>query len=507
MTLRPTDEQDQIVAVIERGDNLAVQALAGTGKTATLLLGAQAKERRLKRGLYLAFGSANKDEARQRFPATVESHSNHSLAWEVGKYYQRRWKPKDSRRNGTQLAEAFGTKPFAPAPDRTITSVGVAILAKLAVERFARSTDRALTAWHVPAPDGIDGEAARAVKAHVLPYAKQMWHDLQDPHGNRAQFDHDHYRKIWALKNPKLDYNFIMLDEAQDTDALMLDVLMRQQCQLIAVGDANQALYGWRGGRQDALDTWPAEVRLSLTESFRFGPQIAEEANKWLAAIGEPLRLTGRGGPGTVGPLAAASTVLCRTNAGVIEAAWEALQAGRTVGMLKKVADDIKSMCNAAQQLQAGLQCDYPDLATFASWPEVVRYVETDPTAGDLAVFVRLVEKFGAAQLLRIAKQCKDVSRAKVDVTVMTGHRAKGLQYPQVKIGSDFREPVLDGEGNVQPLDPADLQLCYVAATRAVQHLDATSLSWIDAYLKGEPTDAQLQRWYERELKKAGDHV
>lgn len=502
MALQPTDEQDQIVAAIEQGDNLAVQALAGTGKTTTLLLGAQAKERRLKRGLYVAFGSANKEEARQRFPGTVESHSSHSLAWEVGRYYQRRWRPKDSRRTGTQLADAF-----APAPDRTITSVGVAILAKLAVERFARSADRTLTAWHIPAADGIEGEAAREVKAHVLPYAKAMWRDLQDPQGDRAQFDHDHYRKIWALQDPKLGVNFIMLDEAQDTDALMLDVLMRQQCQLIAVGDANQALFGWRGGRQDALDRWPAEVRLSLTESFRFGPQIADEANKWLAAIGEPLRLTGRGEPGAVGPLAAPGTVLCRTNAGVIEAAWEALQAGRTVGMARKVADDIKAMCKAALELQAGLQCDHHELATFASWPEVVRYVETDPTAGDLAVFVRLVEKFGAAQLLKIAKQFKDVSRSKVDVTVMTGHRSKGLQYPRVKIGSDFREPVLDGEGNVQPMAPADLQLCYVAATRAAQHLDATSVSWIDTYLTGDPTEAQLQRWYERELKKAGDHV
>jgi len=506
MSFTPTAEQDRIVTAIEEGHNVAVQALAGTGKTQTLLLGAEAKERRLKMGLYIAFGKNNRADAKDRFPGTVECHTSHSVAMDVGRYYARRWSGRNTRRNGAQLADAFGTKPFAPAPERTITSIGVAILAKLAVQRFARSADRELTAWHVGPVDGIDPDAHRALKAHVLPFAKAMWNDLQDPHSDRAEFTHDHYRKMWALKNPKLKVNFIMLDEGQDIDALTLDVLTRQQCQLIAVGDVNQTLYAWRGA-QDALAKWPADQRLSLTESFRFGPAIADRANQWLAALGCDLRLKGRGEAGTVGPLTEPDVVLCRTNAGAVEAAQAALAAGRRVGMAKRVSDDIKHMCKAALDLQAGLQCDHPQLGTFASWREVLHYVESDPTAGDMAVFVRLVEKWGAAQLLKIVKQFKDTDKGPVDLTVMTGHGAKGLQYPRVKIGADFREPSLDGEGKVRPMDPADLQLCYVAVTRAQQHLDDRSIAWIDDYLAGEATEDQLQRWYQRELKKAGDHV
>lgn len=506
MSFTPTDEQDQIVTAIEAGDNITVQALAGTGKTATLLLGAEAKERRLKMGFYIAFGKNNRADAKDRFPGTVECHTSHSVAWEVGRYYRRRWSGTRTRRSGTDLADAFNTKPFAPAPDRTITSVGIAILAKLAVQRYARSADPELTAWHVAPVDGIGGDTLAALKAHVLPFAKAMWHDLQDPHADRAEFTHDHYRKMWALKKPKLKGNFVMLDEAQDIDALMFDVLTRQDCQLIAVGDVNQTLYAWRGASSDALAKWPADQRLSLTESFRFGPQIADRANQWLAALDCDLRLVGRGAPGTVGPLAEPDVVLCRTNAGAVEAAQEALAAGRRVGMAKKVSDDIKSMCKAALDLQAGLHCDHRDLATFASWREVLHYVETDPTAGDLAVFVRLVEKWGAAQLLKIAKQFKDSDKGPVDVTVMTGHGSKGLQYPRVKIGTDFPEPSLDGEGQLRPMDPAMLQLCYVAVTRAQQHLDDQAIAWVDDYLTGEATDGQLHRWHQRELKKAGTH-
>jgi hypothetical protein len=505
MSFTPTDEQDQIVTAIEAGDNIAVQALAGTGKTETLRLGAEAKERRLKMGFYIAFGKNNRADAKDRFPGTVECHTSHSMAWEVGRYYRRRWSGRDAGRTGTQLADAFGTKPFAPAPDRTITSVGVAVLAKLAVQRFARSADRELTAWHVAPVEGIDGDAMAALKTHVLPYAKAMWNDLQDPHSDRAECSHDHYRKIWALKKPRLKANFIMLDEAQDIDALTLDVLLRQDCQLIAVGDSNQALYQWRNSI-DALTKWPAQQRLHLTESFRFGPQIADRANRWLAALDCELPLRGRGEPGTVGPLADPDVVLCRTNAGAVEAAHEALEAGRRVGMAKRVSDNIKDMCKAALQLQAGLHCDYRELATFASWREVLHYIETDPSAGELAVFVRLVEKWGAAQLLKIANQFKDTDKGPVDLAVMTGHSAKGLQYPRVKIGADFREPSLDGEGQLRPMDPAELQLCYVAVTRAQQHLDDEAIAWIDDYLTGEATDDQPRRWYPRELKKAGTH-
>src|SRR5690606_33987283 len=119
-----------------------------------------------------------------------------------------------------------------------------------------------------------------------------------------------------------------------------------------------------------------------------------------------------------VGPLAQADAILCRTNAGAVEAAWEALQAGQKVGMDHRVSEDIKSMCRAALRLQAGQPCDHRAFSTFASWREVVHYVQTDPTAGDLAVFVRLVEKWGASKLLQVAKQFKNPLRAKVDVVV-----------------------------------------------------------------------------------------
>ncbi|MEV6904839.1 hypothetical protein [Amycolatopsis sp. NPDC051372] len=66
---RPTPEQEAAVDAFRRGDHLALQAGAGTGKTTTLtMLGAAATRRR---GRYLAFNKAIAAEARRKFEVGV----------------------------------------------------------------------------------------------------------------------------------------------------------------------------------------------------------------------------------------------------------------------------------------------------------------------------------------------------------------------------------------------------------------------------------------------------
>lgn len=504
MTFTPTDEQAAIVDTIVDRKHLTVQALAGTGKTSTLLLAAQAKEAKLKMGVYVAFGKSNKQEAAKVFPGTVTCRTSHGLSYgTVGARFRHRLSTARSsdggRRTGSQLADLFSTNGFEVSKERAITPVGVAIWAKRTITRFCYSADRELTVWHVPRLDDADKTAQAAFAEHVLPYAKAMWSDLQNPRSNRAEFTHDCYLKIWAMGSPRIAGDFIMLDEAQDANPLLLDVLTRQHCQLIAVGDSNQTLFAWRNAI-DALQKWPAEVRLSLTESFRFGPQIASAANRWLQALDCDLRLVGRGKPGRVGTVERPDAILCRTNAGAVEQAMDGLSAGRAVGMAKSVMDDIRSMSYAALALQAGKTPEHPSLATFSSWFQVLDYVDSDPTAGDLAVFVRLVEKYGADTLLGVVDRAVDIEKSKkATLAIITGHKSKGMQWNRVRIGPDFRTPSLDEDGHLKPMPVDELQLCYVAATRAQTDLDDATLAWIDDYLQGRPTPKALKRWQQRQ--------
>ena len=56
---------------------------------------------------------------------------------------------------------------------------------------------------------------------------------------------------MWALTEPKIDADFLFLDEAQDTNPVLEEVFAAQRghAQLVMVGDSAQAIYGWRGAR------------------------------------------------------------------------------------------------------------------------------------------------------------------------------------------------------------------------------------------------------------------
>jgi len=100
-----------------------------------------------------------------------------------------------------------------------------------------------------------------------------------------VRFEHDHYLKMWALRDPVIAADFLLLDEAQDTNPVVEQVFtaQRDHAQLVLVGDSAQAIYGWRGAR-DVMTGFDGR-RLSLSRSFRFGPPLAAEANRWLTII------------------------------------------------------------------------------------------------------------------------------------------------------------------------------------------------------------------------------
>ena len=67
-------------------------------------------------------------------------------------------------------------------------------------------------------------------------------------------------------------YRHVLVDEFQDTDPLQLALLEQLDAEIFAVGDASQAIYGFRGAARDALalaERRLAMHRLSLDESFR----------------------------------------------------------------------------------------------------------------------------------------------------------------------------------------------------------------------------------------------
>jgi superfamily I DNA/RNA helicase len=313
----------------------------------------------------------------------------------------------------------------------------------------------------------------------VVPYARKYWADVIDVDGV-LPYTHDHYLKQWAMSEPHLPYDYILFDEAQDADPLTSSVVKAQtHAQVVAVGDRSQAIYAWRGAI-DAMDAFGG-TRTALTQSFRFGHEIAEFANVWLRILDADIRVRGSDKPSSVHKTnkRLPEGVLCRTNSGVIGELVTLMEAdpSRRIAIGGKgKAQQLKSLAEAADQLITQKWTYHPDLDTFKSWGDVVKYCEDDDGA-DLKPLVDLVEKHGPKFLIHAIGSCVEVQDA--ETTISTAHVAKGLEWFHVRISDDFRPPKRDEEGNAGEMLPSDAMLAYVASTRAMRHLDNSGLEWV----------------------------
>jgi hypothetical protein len=215
-----------------------------------------------------------------------------------------------------------------------------------------------------------------------------------------VRFDHEHYLKIWALSEPKIPADYLLLDEAQDTNPVVEQVFTAQRAhaQLVMVGDSAQAVYGWRGAR-DVMTGFDGTA-LTLSQSFRFGPRLAAEANRWLAVAGAPIRLDGTEAILTeLGAVDQPDAVLCRTNVGAIAEVMHHLAAGRRVA-LTGGGEALRALATAARDLTEGRRTWHPELVLFPTWGELCEYAEHDPAGHDLMPLVDLVDQHGPDALL-----------------------------------------------------------------------------------------------------------
>lgn len=482
MTSTPTDEQQAVIDGFRSGHDLAVSALAGTGKTASCILMAETAPE--YRGLYLAYNKAMQQEMQREAPSSIACKTTHSIAYgAVG--YKFKDRLNASRKPPWDIAKFLGVggNDWKVTPTVVLKPWQIARLALDAVARFCGTGDDEVQAWHVPKVEGVVN--MQMIRDRVLPFAQKAWEDMQDPEGDGVPFSHDGYLALYARSNPTLDYDYILLDEAQDTSGSVARIFNGQaHAQRVVVGDRFQQMFAWRGGHDyvTKFATEHANEHLPLTRSFRFQQEIADEGNKWLELLGSELKLEGAAPHDSqvVGIHATPDAILCRTNAGVIDEAIAQIAAGRKTAIVGGL-DDVKRFADAAEQLQNTGSTNHRDLQAFATWGEVQDYART-PDGADLAVWVRLIEKHGFDGIRKVAANVTTASRA--EVVVSTVHRSKGLGWDAVQIGSDIS--LLGPEGDLQTPGEAEQMVFYVACTRAKKVLARGPLGLVDRLLTPE---------------------
>lgn len=466
MALRPTDEQQQILTLGAQGNHLVIEALAGTGKTSTLEM---LSHKMRGKGLYLAFNRSIAKEADRRFADNVMCRTMHGYAFaQLGHHFAERLEGED---NG-QLSPIRIERALALAPLGDILPLARATLVRDALARFMQSADDEVLPAHVPeGPLGLLFPSGTPDYRHALNEiardAAMLWDMLWSPR-SRLPVPHDAYLKAWSLTKPSLPFDFITVDEGQDLNPQMIDLVCRQDIQRIVVGDSQQSIYTWRGA-QSALDKVPDAKTCFLTQSFRFGDNIAAAANIVLGNLmaQKPVRGFETDRDHLKGPEA----ILFRSNMALFgELMKRSLQSGQECHIAGG-AKDMVSLLAGVADLKAGKATSHPDLSGFSTWASFRRAAGQEGAPREMQQLVRVVSSYPNKVLISALRKGSRVTEDKADIILSTAHKAKGREFLDVRIGPDFTLPSPKPNDPEQPFEKEEARLAYVALTRAQRSL------------------------------------
>lgn len=494
--MTPTPEQAAIVsAATADRTNLLVSALAGAAKTSTLVLLAKALP--AENMLCLAFNKKIATEMQERLPPNCTAMTLSSLGY-------RSWRALVGKLTVKEGKTYFAIRDYADehfhGEDRDVfwesyEDIRFAInLAKSNgfVPSGATSKLRSL----LDEPDFFDAlpfvpnEDELACIMHVL---RQSIVD-----GFRGIVDYDDMLYLPTLCSSATFpiFSTILVDEVQDLSILnhaMLKKLARSKTRIIAVGDQNQSIYGFRGADSNSIRTMISTFDMkeyNLTISFRCPRTVVREAH-WRApnmrfpewAIEGTVRTLGAWSASDIVPH---SVILCRNNAPLFTCAVNLLRAGLYPEI---VGNDLtKRFEKILAKLGSPTMTEAEALAAVELWAEGARKKQRDLSKVEdlrecLLIFVRGSGTLGGA----IAKMQRILASAG-PIKLMTGHKSKGLEFPDVYILDQHLVRSSRTRGG-EKWNEQEANLLYVMQTRA-----KSSLTYIttDGFISPDDDEAPV---------------
>lgn len=511
----PTPEQQVAIEIAESGKTMKLLAFAGAGKTSTLVFVAKALGKLGKKGLYLAFNKDIATEANSKMPKNVRAKTFHSMALSQMPAYKKRLEKEFPF---AEFVRRFKIEPLGfyvkNGEDHGFFDKNKMIVLSEAAQK--NLIDRTLVKFYTDPEDGVDApkeehmlaaieepdfqwvvspEDAKAICNELMPVVRDLWADFSNPEGEIGLAGrHDVYLKMWAMSKPQLDTDFILFDEAQDADPIMTTVLTSQKCQVIYVGDPYQQIYSFRGALNvmQMLDAPQAE----LTQSFRFGHELAMQCQPILNALGCKSEIRGlldkptkvfKRTPETEEEIKSIQAILCRTNTEAVSLTIESVKKMRERGgsehdlilPLNISFKETKEMMFAIAKL-CKAPCDHPKLVGFRNFKELKKYADDCPKDTDISPFVRMFCTVGMEKVMDTINMVENIDPAThKGPVVTTAHRSKGLEWDNCLLAEDMAAVWEEADVNdPETLSDDELRLLYVAITRAKKNIWLGEVSW-----------------------------
>lgn len=467
MTFRPTAEQELILtAARETTENLLLVARAGSAKTTTLTMIAEAIAP--TKCLCLAFNKKIAVELQTRLPKTATAQTLHSLGMAAWQGFIGKW-PKVADRKvydllraeidhltGEEMSEAFDQMAETLKMIRDAKAFGYlpAKINSLAKPLFDR-------AGFAASLDEEPSELQLLLLDRVL--ASSFKQALE------GQIDFDDMVYLPAIMSVTFPtFPVVMTDESQDLSALNHVILKKlvKKNRLIAVGDPCQAIYAFRGASEtsmtDLKDAF-AMRELFLTVCFRSSEAVVRNA-RWRAPDMQWGPNPPKGGVHhltTWGPsdLQPGDAIICRNNAPLFRMALNLLKEGLHPELYS--GDIMTSLMKIMKKLGKPATPSAEAIAALDQWHD--EKLKTSRSPGSITdqrecilIFLEQSSTLEAAQQL-----LQQIANAAGSIKLMTGHKSKGLEFPRVFF---LDKSLLKKEGQ-------DRNVRYVIETRAKNDL------------------------------------
>lgn len=282
-------------------------------------------------------------------------------------------------------------------------------------------------------------------------------------------------------------YDWVFVDEAQDCSATqrwILNALMKPSSRLIAVGDACQAIYGFRGADSSSLQMIGSEfnaVTLPLSISYRCPKAVVTEAQKYVSHI----ESSETAPEGSVSRLDKVSTevfspsdaILCRNVAPLVKFAYGLISRGTPVNMMGR--DIGKGLITLVKNMKAKDIVTLDEKLTEWSDNEINRLagkqgneskIESITDKVDcIKIFISQATPGMTVQDLMKKIEAFFSDEPNGNVTLSTCHKSKGLEFGKVFILDEHR--FFPKWAKLPWMIEQEKNLKYVAITRAKQDL------------------------------------
>lgn len=458
-----SDLQKAIFREIQEGQgNLQVDALAGTGKTTTIVEGLYYLPCG-KTALFCAFNKSIQLELESRAPSTVTVKTLHALGFAAIKRSFSNIVVDEHKADGYVSAEKGNERETLELRSNLKRAVS---LAKGYLATTSEEIDEIMEKHEI---DACDEPRANFI-ATVIKVLAACKKDT-----SRIDFDDMVWFPIvWNLS--MIQYDFVFIDEAQDLNKSQQELALKSVKsggRVISVGDEHQAIYGFRGADSRAIQNIVDRMqskRLPLSVTYRCGRKIVEEAKTLVPEI--EVATTAKEGIVETIPsskllemVKPGDFILSRINAPLIGYCFDLIKAG--------VAANIQGK-DVGKGLTALLKKSGASTVTeFLSWLATWREFECMRLSARNKSIDAVNDKADCLEALCDGTDSMAEVNSKIDkiftdgddktrVILSSTHKAKGLERQTVYLLRDTYKP-----GKTQE----ESNLLYVGITRAIENL------------------------------------